>query len=228
MGDRAIAKAVQWQPITGCSKYSAGCANCKTTHLASEALRQEFQRDGLVKSDGKWTGQVRFSEERLNLPFENPRGSIVLVCPHGDLFHESVPTGWIDRVFDVMELASHCTFQILTKRSARQADYFGSRYDSVAPPPRILAGVSVEDEETASERIPDLLRTKAGAIYLSVYPVLSAIDIEPFLGGRRLSVVGAGVEPERPAKPEWIASLRQACARSKTPFVFSSDLVGAE
>jgi len=41
-----------------------------------------------------------------------------------DLFHESVPDEWIDRVFAVMALAPQHTFQVLTKRPERARAYF--------------------------------------------------------------------------------------------------------
>jgi protein gp37 len=44
-------------------------------------------------------------------------------CVDGDLFHKEVPFEFIDRVFAVMALCPQHTFQILTKRPERMAEY---------------------------------------------------------------------------------------------------------
>ncbi|RMA42155.1 DUF5131 family protein [Rhodophyticola porphyridii] len=68
----------------------------------------------------------------------------------GDLFHEDAPNDWIDRVFAVMAMASHHTFQVLTKRSARMRDYLGGdRFsDSHASERIAYAAMTLVDEST--------------------------------------------------------------------------------
>lgn len=116
-----------WNPITGCSVTSPGCTNCYAMKLAGTRLRNHPSRTGLTrdsKAGPVWTGEVRFNEEWLGQPLRWKRPRMIFVCAHGDLFHESVPDEWIDRVFAVMALASQHTFQVLTKRSARMREYF--------------------------------------------------------------------------------------------------------
>jgi protein gp37 len=115
-----------WNPVTGCSVISAGCTNCYAMRLAGTRMKHTPSRAGLTvesKAGPVWNGQVRFNEDWLDQPlkWKNPRR--VFVCAHGDLFHESVPDEWIDRVFGVMALAPQHTFQVLTKRPERMRDY---------------------------------------------------------------------------------------------------------
>lgn len=115
-----------WNPITGCSMVSAGCTNCYAMGLAGTRLRNHPSRAGLTRVTGGrhvWTGEVRFNEEWLDQPLRWRRPRRIFVCAHGDLFHEEVPDEWIDRVFAVMALAPHHTFQVLTKRPARMRAY---------------------------------------------------------------------------------------------------------
>ncbi|MBY0256214.1 phage Gp37/Gp68 family protein [Methylobacterium sp.] len=115
-----------WNPITGCSIVSPGCTNCYAMGLAGTRLKHHPSRAGLTvdtKAGPVWNGQVRLNGEWLTQPIEWKRPRRVFVCAHGDLFAESVPDSWIDRVFAVMALAPHHAFQVLTKRSARMRAY---------------------------------------------------------------------------------------------------------
>lgn len=129
-----------------------------------------------------------------------------LVCAHGDLFHESVPDEWIDRVFAVMALAPQHTFQVLTKRAGRMrqwvkravglaqaaqcggtviADELPYVTGAIAHPAgqrdwplaNVWLGVSVEDQARANERIPDLCATPAAKRFLSMEPLLGPVNL---------------------------------------------------
>lgn len=115
-----------WNPITGCSFVSPGCANCYAQELAGTRLREHPSRAGLTKlANGRpvWTGEVRLNSEWLGQPLRWWRSRMVFVCAHGDLFHENVPDEWLDKVFAVMALAQQHTFQVLTKRADRMRAY---------------------------------------------------------------------------------------------------------
>ncbi|RDV06392.1 phage Gp37/Gp68 family protein [Sphingorhabdus pulchriflava] len=197
-----------WNPITGCSVYSAGCTNCYAMKLAGTRLRHHPSRAGLTidtKAGPVWNGQVRFNEDWLTQPLQWKRPRMIFVCAHADLFHEAVPDEWIDRIFAVMALCPQHTFQVLTKRSDRMRAYMhgftcdGARRFNVAdaagrmmedgdgawstvaantdwPLPNVWLGVSVENQATADERIPDLLATPAAVRWLSCEPLLGPVD----------------------------------------------------
>lgn len=208
-----------WNPITGCSVVSPGCTNCYAMRLAGTRLRHHPSRQGLT-TDSKvgpvWNGQVRFNEGWLDQPLRWPRPRSIFVCAHGDLFHESVPDEWIDRVFAIMALAPRHTFQVLTKRPARMREYlqaaslekwasackpgslkvsqndvyraFGMarKFSSdpktpILPLTNVWAGVSIEDETRAHERIPILLDTSAAVRWISAEPLLGPVDLGPWI-----------------------------------------------
>lgn len=198
-----------WNPITGCSVVSAGCTNCYAMKLAGTRLRDHASRAGLTvdsKAGPVWNGQVRLNEDWLTQPLQWKRPRRIFVCAHGDLFHESVPDEWIDRVFAVMALAPQHTFQVLTKRAARMRAYMEKASGRIAdtiirkrrargdngvvvplphvapgalwwPLANVWLGVSAEDQARADERIPDLLATPAAVRFLSAEPLLGAIDL---------------------------------------------------
>lgn len=193
-----------WNPITGCSVTSPGCTNCYAMQLAGTRLAHHPSRAGLtheVNGNHVWTGETRFNEQWLDQPLRWRKPRMIFVCAHGDLFHESVPDEWIDRVFAVMALAPHHVFQVLTKRAARMREWIASRpvdtvYENMRvlthpisrgpnpfsiradwPLPNVWLGVSVEDQARADERIPDLLATPAAVRWLSCEPLLGPVDL---------------------------------------------------
>jgi protein gp37 len=253
-----------WNPITGCSVISPGCTNCYAMELAGTRLADHPSRAGLTqdsKAGPVWTGEVRFNEQWLDQPLRWKRPRMIFVCAHGDLFHESVPDAWIDRVFAVMALCPQHTFQVLTKRADRMRVYMttgrhveiqmqtrslglhelkrrermqGLVYrGALLPLPNVWLGVSVEDQQRADERIPDLLATPAAIRWISAEPLLGPINITDamFACEERLLddltatidwVVAGGESGKgaRPMHPDWARSLRDQCAAADAPFFF--------
>ncbi len=115
-----------WNPVTGCSVVSPGCTNCYAMKLAGTRLKHVASRQDLTidtRAGPVWNGEVRFNEAELAKPLSWRRPRNIFVCAHGDLFHESVPDEWIDRVFAIMALSPQHSFQVLTKRSVRMRRY---------------------------------------------------------------------------------------------------------
>ena len=89
---------VTWNPVTGCSKISAGCANCYAERMARrlQAMGQPNFARGF---------QVTTHEEMLERPLSWARPSTVFVNSMSDLFHEDVPADFVSRVFATMDAA---------------------------------------------------------------------------------------------------------------------------
>lgn len=186
-----------WNVVNGCTVVSPGCTNCYAMRLAGTRLKHHPSRAGLTvdsKAGPVWTGETRFNEAVLLDPLKWRRPRRIFVCAHGDLFHESVPDEWIDRVFAVMALAPQHTFQVLTKRAGRMREYLtevgvsrrvlfdhageGRSWHICKWPLRnVWLGVSAEDQARADERIPHLLATPAAVRWVSAEPLLGPIDL---------------------------------------------------
>ena len=215
-----------WNIITGCTLVSEGCRHCYAARLAATRLREHPSRKGLARAnasgEAKFTGEVRFNEDWLDQPLRWRRPRRVFVCAHGDLFHESVPDEWIDRVFAVMALAPQHTFQVLTKRPERMQAYLaahdaGLRWRECLPEsarghigqaiswtcsglPNVWLGTSVEDQATADARIPHLLATPAAVRFVSAEPLLGSLDLRGWVPGDdgcQLCDDGDGLDPPR-------------------------------
>src|SRR5687767_9469674 len=98
-----------WNPTTGCTRVSEGCRNCYAERVAGTRLIHlpEYQDTVRINDDGepRWTGQVDVHPGRLDQPLRWKRPRRIFVNSMSDLFHENVPTEFIDEVFSVMARA---------------------------------------------------------------------------------------------------------------------------
>lgn len=205
-----------WSPIIGCSAISPGCLNCYATApgFATDGLTQPSKRGPV------WTGVLRLDAAAMSQPLDQKEPSGFIVCPHGDLFHERAEAAWIDAAFDVMEQSTQHAFNVLTKRAARMREHVNARYIGEAPP-HIALGVSVERQNEAEERIPELFAARAASRFLTLFPLIGPINLLATCGAENLAsltMVSAGEDPLRPAEPAWFASIAADCANAGVPY----------
>lgn len=198
-----------WNPVTGCSKVSAGCAHCYAERMARRlrAMGQPNYADGF---------EVRTHERMLDVPLSWRRPRTVFVNSMSDLFHEAVPFEFIERVFDVMARAHWHTFQVLTKRSRRMRE--------TAPllewPENVWMGVSVESARVLS-RVDDLRAANGpGLRFLSLEPLLGPLPGLALDGIDWVIVGGESGPGARPLAPEWVRDVRDLCLGADVPFFF--------
>ena len=211
-----------WNPVTGCSKVSAGCKHCYAERLAHrlQAMGSVRYRNGFA---------VTLHPDALDLPQRWRQPRMIFVNSMSDLFHEHVPLEFIQRVFATMRACPQHTFQVLTKRSARLRD--------LAPhldwAPNIWMGVSVEDRRVI-HRIHDLQAVPAHVRFLSCEPLLGPLDDLPLDGIHWVIVGGESGPGARPMQAAWVRAIRDQCRRADVPFFFKQwggarkDLTGRE
>lgn len=200
-----------WNPMSGCTPTSEGCANCYAKRMA-QRLR------GRCGYPADEPFRVTLHEDKLNEPLKMRKPARVFVASMGDLFHEDVPDEFIDKVFAVMALAPQHTYMVLTKRPERMRDYLSANnvdepsisgrealclrlmrtaksIDAVAYErlgadafhwhpeawPQVWLGVTAENQARADERIPVLLEVPAAVRFVSVEPMLGLVDLSCYL-----------------------------------------------
>ncbi len=196
-----------WNPVTGCTKVSPGCAHCY-----AETFAERFR--GVPDHPYERGFDLQLRPERLQQPLTWRQPRIVFVNSMSDLFHEDIPVTYIREVFNVMRKANRHTFQVLTKRSQRLAE--------LAPhlrwPDNVWMGVSVENQRWTS-RVSDLRKVPAKVRFLSCEPLLGPLQLDL----RSIGWVIVGGESgarARPMKPEWARDIRQQCKDAGVAFFF--------
>jgi len=197
-----------WNPVTGCTKISTGCAHCY-----AETMARRLQSMGMSKYANGFIPTVH--EESLFEPFKWKQPHTVFVCSMADLFHDAVPFSFIDKVMDIIRQTEHHRYQILTKRSERMAEYFSKS----GIPKNVWLGVTVE-APSEKPRIDSLRGLQAAIRFLSCEPLvedLGAIDLTDIdwiiVGGE------SGVKA-RPMKPEWVRSILKQADEQGVAFFF--------
>lgn len=197
-----------WNPVTGCSKISAGCANCY-----AERMARRLKAVGVPNYANGF--EIALHEELLNLPLRWHKPKIVFVNSMSDLFHEKIPDDFILRIFDVMNRASWHRFQILTKRSDRL-----SRMSPDLPwADNIWMGVTVENRKCAF-RIEHLRKTRASIKFISMEPLLEPLKELNLLGIDWIIVGGESGPGARPLNEDWVMDIKEECRKSNIPFFF--------
>jgi protein gp37 len=201
-----------WNPVTGCTKISAGCDHCYAERF-SERFRDT---PGHPFENGF---DLTLRPDRLEQPLRWRQPRMIFVNSMSDLFHKEVPKEFIGHVFDTMEKAHWHTFQILTKRSSLMRNFLRHRYGKCAGPAHIWCGVSVEDG-TKLSRVRHLQEASAGVRFLSIEPLIGPVgDLD--LTGIDWVIVGGESGPKaRPMDRAWVRSIRDQCKAAGVAFFF--------
>jgi protein gp37 len=171
----------------------------------------------------KAMGQPRYSngfrltlhEDLVDLPLHWRSPKRIFINSMSDLFHKDVPDEFIQRVFRTMNLASHHTFQVLTKRPERVAKL----EPTLTWTQNIWLGTSIEDMRVA-RRIDYLKEVPAHVRFLSCEPLLGSLhDLD--LSDVQWVIAGGESGPgARPMDPRWPRELRDKCTELNIPYFF--------
>jgi len=197
-----------WNPVTGCTKVSAGCLNCYAERMAKRlcAMGQYRYRNCF---------KVTLHQDSLAEPYRWKKPRKVFVNSMSDLFHEQVPLEFIQRIFAVMNENQHHIFQILTKRS--------QRLRQLAPllnwSQNIWMGVTVENDSYV-QRVKDLRSVSCPVRFISLEPLLGPMP-HLDLQGIDWAIVGGESGPgARPMKSEWVIDIKEKCLEKGIAFFF--------
>lgn len=199
-----------WNPVTGCTKISAGCKFCYAEVMSKrlKAMGVEKYKDGF---------KVVTHEDVLGEPYKWKNSKVVFVNSMSDLFHSKVPIEFIQSVFKVMNENPQHVFQVLTKRSDLLLEY--DRRKLLKWTHNIWMGVSVEDSRV-KHRISDLRKTKAKTKFLSLEPLIGPVNK---LNLKKIDWVIVGGESGRTPRPmdaDWVLDIQDQCIDADVAFFF--------
>ena len=158
---------------------------------------------------------ITVHDAALKSPLKWRKPRLVFVNSMSDLFHKSVPTTFIESVFEIMNTARQHTFQVLTKRPSRVAQ-IGGRLNWT---PNIWLGTSIESEKWLG-RLAPLKETGARTKFLSLEPLLGPLPGIQLSGIDWVIAGGESGPGARPMQPNWVREIRDNCVQNHVPFFF--------
>ena len=201
-----------WNPVTGCTKLSAGCDHCY-----AERFSERFR--GVPGHPFEPGFDLTLRPERLQQPKHWRRPRLIFVNSMSDLFHKKIPRTFVESVFDTMETADWHVYQVLTKRSSLMRDFVNQRYERRDPPSHIWLGVSIENASTLG-RIRHLKQANVVTKFVSFEPLLGPLgDVD--LEGIHWVIAGGESGPgARAMDVEWVREIRDRCLDQDVAFFF--------
>ena len=197
-----------WNPVTGCHKVSEGCRHCY-----AEMMTRRLYSMGNQKYRNNFTPTEH--PEDLQEPFKWKKPSKVFVCSMSDLFNEDITYEFVDRVLEVIRQTPMHTYQILTKRAIRMAEYFKSR----EVPANVWIGVTVKNKK-ARERFDSIRHIDATVKFLSCEPLLEDLGVMNLSGIDWIIVGGESGVSARPMDEQWAVNLLNQARKESIPFFF--------
>jgi protein gp37 len=207
-----------WNPMTGCTKISAGCDHCYAHTVAHTKTREVYLKQLPVRDSEAGREDPfapRFWPERLTKPFSWRSPKRVFVNSMSDVFHAHYSLEQIQMVFDVMNALPQHQFQVLTKRPERAV--------RLAPElqwtDNIWLGTSIESM-TVAKRADALRDVPAAVHFISAEPLLGSLrdlnleHVEWVIGGGE-SGIG-----HRACDPQWAIELRDLCEQERVSFLW--------
>lgn len=227
-----------WNPVTGCTPISEGCARCYAKRLAEGRLQG---RCG-YPSDEPF--RVTYHPERLRDPLKWKKPQTIFVCSMGDLFHEDVKIGWLTHIFDMIFKCPQHTFIILTKRPERIIPMLYSKHGQGDGHTwqymregtiihNVWWGCSCENQHWYDERIAYIKQVPADTIFVSIEPCLGNTNLNlchecqadpgQCYEHNKIDWVILGSESgskARPMKHEWAFNIMDQCRMANVPLFY--------
>ena len=197
-----------WNPVTGCTKISQGCAHCY-----AEVMSRRLKAMGKPKYSNGFL--ITIHEECLNEPLTWNKPHTIFVCSMSDLFHEEVPFTFIDKVMDIIRKTPQHRYQLLTKRAERMAKYFHMHN----VPANAWLGVTVE-AQSSKPRIDCLRDLPAPIRFLSCEPLIEDLGELNLDNIDWVIVGGESGTQARPMKEEWVLSIQEQTELQGSAFFF--------
>ena len=219
--------SIEWthhtfNPWWGCEKVSPACANCYAETWA--------RRTGYAIWGGQ-AGRRFFGEKHWDQPLAwnaaaaaAERRERVFCASMADVFEARAE---LDphraRLWGLIAQTPWLDWLLLTKRAGNVCDMVPW---SEAWPHNVWLGTTVETQEWAKRRLPELVAQPAAVRFLSCEPLLGPLDLVGWFrqqGSHPINWVIAGGESgprSRPMQLAWVRNLRDQCANAEVAFHF--------
>ena len=200
-----------WDPWRGCHRFSVGCKYC---YIHKGDRRRGVDTNDIVRSP-KFDAPVAKNKSGQ---YRIKSGQRVYLCFSTDFFLEEGDP-WRQDCWRMIKERPDLDFIFLTKRIHRFSrcipEDWQDGYENVT------VGCTVENQSLADYRLSIFADLPIKHKNIICQPLLEQMDIEKYLSGIELVVVGG--ESDRNARVldySWVLSIREQCQRQQTPFTF--------
>lgn len=157
---------------------SPGCQHCYAESFAKRTGNDVWGKNSDRRrfGDKHWDEPVRWDADAAKAG----RPALTFCASMADVFEDR--DDHLDdrgRLFGLIETTPHLIWQLLTKRPENVLSMVPPRWRFEQWPGNAWIGTTVEDQERADERIPELLAVPAPVRFLSCEPLLGPIDLGP-------------------------------------------------
>lgn len=199
-----------WNPWRGCKKCSDGCLHC---YIHKGDAKRGVDTGKIVR-----TQQFYKPVEKLKNGGYKMKGSLVYMCFSTDFLIEEADE-WRNECWTMIKERQDCTFLFLTKRIERFSDCipddWGDGYENV------VICCTVENQRNTDKRLSLFKNLPIKHKCITAQPLLEEINIEDYLDGIELVVVGGESDKfARPLDYDWVLGIREQCIRKNVSFEF--------
>ena len=199
-----------WNPWRGCKRCSEGCLHC---YIHKGDAKRNVNTNDIVKTKDFEKPIVKLKNGNYKM-----NSGTVYLCFTTDFLIEEADA-WRDDCWKMMKERGDCTFLFLTKRIDRFMtcipDDWGDGYENV------VVCCTIENQKNADYKLGIFKDLPIKHKCITAQPLLEDIDIEKYLDGIELVVVGGESDYHaRPLDYAWVLNIRKQCVNKNVSFEF--------
>ena len=199
-----------WNPWRGCKKCSEGCRYCY--------IHKGDAKRGVDTSRIVQTNDFEKPVRQLKKGGYKMKPGLVYLGFSTDFLIEEADQ-WRGECWRMIKERSDCQFLFLTKRIERFRqcipDDWADGYENVT------VCCTIENQKNADKKLSVFQSLPIKHRCIAAQPLLERVNLEPYLNGVELVVVGG--ESDREARPldyDWVLDIREQCIRRHVDFEF--------
>ncbi len=199
-----------WNPWRGCIKCSDGCKYC---YIHKGDFKRNINTSDIIK-----TKDFNKPIELLKNGTYKIESGLVYLCFSTDFLIEQADK-WRNECWEMIRKRSDLKFLFLTKRIDRFLkcipDDWGDGYDNV------IVCCTIENQKNADYKLSIFKDLPIKHKCITAQPLIEKIDIEKYLDGIELVVVGGESDYNaRVLDFDWVLDIRNQCVNKKVNFEF--------
>jgi len=199
-----------WNPWRGCKKCSDGCLHC---YIHKGDAKRGVNTEEIVK-----TKDFSKPVEKLKNGSYKMKSGLVYLGFSTDFLIEEADE-WRGDCWAMIKERQDCSFLFLTKRIERFMhcipDDWGEGYENV------VVCCTVENQKNVDKKLSVFQKLPIKHKCITAQPLIERIDMEQYLDGIELVVVGGESDPQaRPLDYGWVLDIRQQCIGKNVNFEF--------